>query len=211
MPAKADAAVQQQFVEQTLAPLMAEAGAEKPLYFVDASHPAYTGHPACGGIKKGQTRELESHHGRVNVTINAALSWSEREVVRRAASKITSAAMIELFDDLAARHPTATAIRVVLGNASYNHSKEIKAYLDQPGCRIKLVFLPAYAPNLNSIERLWWLLKKKALWNQHYPCLADFRAAIDGFFDYIANYRAEIASLITGAFHFIGASNPQAP
>ena len=50
VPAKADAAVQRQFVEQTLAPLMAEAGAEKPLYFSDASHPAYTGHPACGAM-----------------------------------------------------------------------------------------------------------------------------------------------------------------
>ena len=184
---------------------------QKPLYFVDATHPAYTGHPACGWIKKGQTRELKSNHGRVNVTVNGALSWPEREVVRREAGKITSAAMIELFDDLAARHPTATAIRVVLDNASYNHSKQIKAYLSQDGCRITLVYLPPYAPNLNLIERLWCLMKKKALWNQHYPCLADFKAAINRFFDNIASYHAEIASLITGAFHFIGASNPQAP
>lgn len=211
VPAKADAAAQQQFVEQTLAPLMATAGAETPLYFADAAHPAYIGHPACGWIKKGQTRDLKSNHGRVNVTINGALSWPEREVVRREAGTITSAAMIELFDDLAARHPTATAVSVVLDNASYNHSKEIKAYLDQPGCRIKLVYLPAYAPNLNLIERLWWLLKKKALHNQHYPRLAEFKAAIDRFFDNISRYRTEIASLITRKFQFIGGSNPQAP
>lgn len=211
VPAKADAAIQRQFVEQTLAPLMAEASAEKPLYFVDAAHPAYTGHPARGWIKKGETRELKSNHGRVNVSINGALSWPEREVVRREADKITSAAMIELFEDLAARHPTATAVRVVLDNARYNHSHEIKAYLEQEGCRIELVYLPAYAPNLNLIERLWWLLKKKTVWNQYFPTLADFKAAIDGFFDHIDNYRAEIASLITGTFHFIGASNPQPP
>ena len=88
VPAKANAAAQQQFVEQTLAPLMAEAGAEKPLYFVDATHPAYTGHPACGWIKKGQTRELKSNHGRVNVTVNGALSWPEREVVRRGDDRV---------------------------------------------------------------------------------------------------------------------------
>lgn len=209
--AKADAAVQQQFVEQTLAPLMAAAGAEKPLYFADAAHPAYIGHPACGWIRKGQTRELKSNHGRVNVTINGALSWPEREVVRREAGKITSAAMIELFDDLAARHPTATAVHVVLDNARYNHSKEIKAYLEQRGCRIKLVYLPTYAPNLNLIERLWLLLKKKALWNQYFPRLADFKAAIDGFFDNISSHQADIASLITGVFHFIGVSKPQPP
>ena len=30
-------------------------------------------------MKKGQTRELKSNHGRLNVTINGALSWPERE------------------------------------------------------------------------------------------------------------------------------------
>ncbi|MGH7042752.1 MAG: transposase [Acetobacteraceae bacterium] len=45
-----------------------------------------------------------------------------------------------------------------------------------------MVFLPPYAPNLNLIERLWWFLKKTALWNEHYPTFADFKAAIDGCF-----------------------------
>lgn len=211
VPAKADAAVQQRFAEQTLVPLMVAANAEKPLYFVDASHPAYTAHPAFGWIKKGETRELKSNHGRVNVTINGALSWPDRTVVRREAGKITSAVMIELFDDLAARHPTASAIAVVLDNASYNHSAEIKGYLAQDGCRIRLVYLPPYAPNLNLIERLWLLMKKKALWNKHYPTLAEFKAAINGFFDNIGIYREELASLISGAFQFIGVANPQAP
>ncbi len=42
----------------------------------------------------------------------------------------------------------------------------------------RVVYLPAYAPTLNLIERLWWLLKKAVLYNQHYPCLTDFKAAI---------------------------------
>jgi Winged helix-turn helix len=41
VPAKADAAAQQRFVEETLAPLMAGANADNPLYFVDATHPSY--------------------------------------------------------------------------------------------------------------------------------------------------------------------------
>lgn len=135
VPAKADAAVRRQFVMETLAPLMARASAERPLYFVDGTHPAYTGHPAFGWIKRGTTRELKSNHGRVNVNINGALSWPDREVVHQQAEKITSAAMVTLFDALAARHPGATAISVVLDNASYNHSAEVKAYLARDGCR----------------------------------------------------------------------------
>jgi len=211
VPAKADAAAQQRFVEATLAPLMAEADADKPLYFVDATHPSYTAHPGHGWIRKGQTRELKSNHGRVNVNINGALRWPEREIVHREAAKITSAEMIKLFDDLQARHPAASAIRVVLDNARYNHSAEIKAYISGAGSRIELVYLPAYAPNLNLIERLWWLFKKKTLYNEHFPTFADFKAAVNRFFANLAIYRDEIHSLITGSFHYIGRQNPQAP
>ena len=211
VPAKANAEAQQRFVEETLAPLMAQADADNPLYFVDATHPSYTAHPGHGWIRKGQTRELKSNHGRVNVNINGALRWPDREIVHREAGKITSAEMIKLFDDLQARHPTASAIRVVLDNARYNHSTEIKAYISGAGCRIELVYLPAYAPNLNLIERFWWLFKKKTLYNQHFPTFAEFKAAVHGFFANLASYRDEIHSLITGAFHYIGAQNSQAP
>ena len=211
VPAKADAAVQERFATETLLPLMAQANAEHPLYFVDGMHPAYTAHPAFGWIKRGVTRELKSNHGRVNVNINGALSWPDREVVHLQAEKITSEAMIALFETLAARHPGVPAIKIVLDNASYNHSAAVKAYLAREDCRIQLVFLPPYAPNLNLIERLWWLLKKTKLWNEHYPTFADFKAAIDGFFRDIGSYREQLTSLITDQFRFIGAPKSQPP
>ena len=211
VPAKADAAVQEQFAREKLLPLMAKADADEPLYFVDGMHPAYTGHPAFGWIRRGETRELKSNHGRVNVNINGALSWPDRDVVHLQAEKITSAAMIELFETLAARHPTATAINVVLDNASYNRSAAVKDYLAGEGCRIRLVYLPPYAPNLNLIERLWWFLKKTTLWNNYYPTFAEFKAAIDGFFSNINSYGDQLTSLITDHFRFIGAPKPQPP
>jgi len=41
---------------------------------------------------------------------------------------------------------------------------------------IELLYLPAYSPDLNLIERLWKLTKKKCLTNRHYP---NFRAPLD--------------------------------
>src|ERR1700761_5372393 len=211
VPAKADARVQEQFATEVLLPRMAQAGPDRPLYFVDGMHPAYTGHPAFGWIRRGVDRELKSNHGRVNVNINGALSWPDRAVVHLEAEKITSAAMIALFERLAARPPSATASEVVLDNASYNRSAAIKAYLARDGCRIRLVYLPAYSPNLNLIERLWWFLKKTTLWNEHYPTFAQFKAAIDGFFQQLGDYRDQLASLITDRFRFIGAPKAQNP
>jgi transposase len=209
VPAKADEAAQQAFLEQTLRPLMAEAGPEQPLYFVDGCHPTYTAHPACGWIKRGQVCELPSNHGRVNLNINGALSWPDRAVVHLQAEKITGETMVALFEQLEQRHPTARAISVVLDNATYNRSALIKAYLARDGCRLRLVYLPPYAPNLNLIERLWWLLQKTTLWNAYYPSFAEFKAAIVGFLDSLANRPDELRSLITDRFRLIGVSKRQ--
>ncbi|WP_424138237.1 IS630 family transposase [Roseomonas chloroacetimidivorans] len=133
--AEADAAAQRAFLETTLAPLMAAAEADpaRPLYFVDATHPAYDAHPACGWIRRGETRTLKSNHGRVNVTMNGALSWPGREVVTREADRITGAEMIALFQDLAARHPQAEAISAVVDNATYNRAASVREWLAAEG------------------------------------------------------------------------------
>jgi transposase len=65
----------------------------------------------------------------------------------------------------------------------------MKAYLAREDWCIRLVYLSTYSPNLNLIERLWWLLKKTTPWNEHYPTFVDFRAAIDGFFQNLGNRR----------------------
>ena len=48
--------------------------------------------------------------------------------------------------------------------------------------RIKMIFLPAYAPNLNPIERVWKFFKKKVLENKFYKKFSEFKEAIDIFF-----------------------------
>lgn len=204
VPAKADAAIQQAFLDATLAPLMQAAGPEAPLYFVDGCHPSYTGRPAHGWIRRGATVELKSNHGRTRININGALSWPDRTLVHREEEKITSAAMIRLFTDLAARHPAAEAVTVVLDNARYNRSRELKAWLDQPGCRLRLVHLPSYAPNLNLIERFWHFMKRKVLFNRAYAQFALFKQAFDDFFKRLHEHQTVLASLITDRFHLIG-------
>jgi transposase len=210
-PAKADAEAQRAFLEETLLPLMAKAEADPatPLLFVDATHPAYDAHPASGWIRRGERAVLPSNHGRVNVTLNGALSWPAREAITREATKITGPEMVAFFAQIEARYPLARTITLIADNATYNRAAAVRDWLARDGCRVRLVYLPPYAPNLNLIERLWWFFKKKALWNIHYPSLADFRAAIRGFFANLDHWKAELASLPTSRFHLIGHQTPQ--
>jgi len=174
------------------------------VYFVDAPHAAYDAHAACGWILRGQTRELKANHGRVRINVNGALNATTRAVIDRQEERITSAAMIALFTDLEAAHPDVPEIAVIVDNARYNKSKEVKAYLETS--RVKLVYLPPYAPNLNLIERLWGFLKKTTVWNRYYATFKEFKSAIDRFFLNIGSYKEALENLLTLRVHLIGNS-----
>ncbi|MDR1958656.1 MAG: transposase [Planctomycetaceae bacterium] len=52
---------------------------------------------------------------------------------------------------------------IVLDNALYQRCKLVEGLAKDLG--ITLQFLPSYSPNLNWMERLWKLVKKKCLYN----------------------------------------------
>ena len=59
---------------------------------------------------------------------------------------INADSTIALFKQLEATHLTAVCLHVVCDNARYYRSKAVQEYLETS--RIKLVFLPPYAPNV---------------------------------------------------------------
>ncbi len=211
VPAKADAEAQRAFRDGVLLPLMAEAEADPatPLLFVDATHPAYDAHPASGWIRRGERAVLPSNHGRATVTLNGALSWPDRAVITREATKITGPEMVAFFAQIEARYPMARTITLIADNATDNRAAVVREWLARPGCRVRVVYLPPYAPNLNLIERLWRFFKQQTLWNTHYQTLADFRSAIHGFFANLGQWKAELAALLTNRFHLIESKQTQ--
>jgi transposase len=63
--------------------------------------------------------------------------------------------------------------------------------------KIKQIFLPAYSPNLHLIERLWKFMRKKAIDTHFYRTFEEFRQKIFEFFEYIAQYKQELETLIS--------------
>jgi putative transposase len=62
------------------------------------------------------------------------------------------------LDDLRSRLRRYTKIHVICDNAKCHTSEAVAVYLYEHRDRIDLHFLPAYSPDCNPIERVWWHL-----------------------------------------------------
>jgi transposase len=64
-----------------------------------------------------------------------------------------------------------------------------------------LLFLPAYSPNLNLIERFWKFVKKTCLYSKYYADHHVFQQAIIACIEQAADkHKEELASLLTLKF-----------
>ena len=110
-----------------------------------------------------------------------------------------------LFGQIEALNPGAEVISIICDNARYYKSKRVRAYLEDKtiNSKIKLIFLPAYSPNLNLIERYWKFFKKNVLYGKYYEKFSDFKQACDDFFSQTDRHKAGLRTLLTDNFEII--------
>ena len=85
---------------------------------------------------------------------------------------------IATLERLLQTNPRATAIHVVLGNFKIHSSKQVRAWVDERGGRIKLHSLPPYCPDHNKIERLWRDLHADVTRNHRHATIESLMAAV---------------------------------
>lgn len=202
VPGKADRQAQEAFIQQ-YTDLKKHKHPDDPIYFADAAHPQHNSVPAYGWIKKGQEAEIQANCGRQRLNINGAIDVASLQVLARFDDTINAESTINLFRQLEHKHRKAKAIYVIADNARYYRSREVKTYLETS--RIKLIFLPAYSPNLNLIERVWKYFRKVVMHNRYYQSFIDFTQAAESFFLNIKEHRNALRSLLTENFHLFSA------
>lgn len=198
MPAKADPAAQQQFLADTLKPLLrqAEAGRRRVL-FADAAHFVRGGFLAylwClvrWVVPTGSGRQRYSVLG----VLDAVSRTRFRETTDETVTEVTAG---RLLLKARAAFPTGP-ITVVWDNAQYQHTALVRSIAVY--ARIDLVYLPPYSPNLNLMERVWKFVKKAALANRTFASYPAFKAAIDATLDGMGTtHKDAMASLLTLRF-----------
>jgi transposase len=181
-----------------------QAGPGTRRYFVDACHPVWGLELLyCCWLLVGQRHYVGVGNGRKRLNILGAYSPDDHDYVdlRLTKENITGEQFIKLLEALPARHPDTEKFILYLDNARYYSKPVVKEWLSRHR-QFHLVFLPAYSPNLNLIERLWKSLRKEALnrWHETFEAMQEAVGEVLGHLD---RYRPELDSLMTEEFHIL--------
>jgi transposase len=198
IPAKADVPAQEACKTEQLAPRLAEAQAgQRVVFFMDAAHFVFAPFLGLGWCFERLFGKAPSGRQRFNVL--AALNATTRDICTvRNLTYITSETVCELLRVLAGAHP-GVLITIVLDHARYPRCALGQSLAQRLG--IELLFLPAYSPNLNLIERFWTFVKKQGLYSKYYAAPRAFQHAIIECIEQAPDkHKEELASVLTLKF-----------
>ena len=202
IPGKLDEAKQAAF-KQVYEKLRDTLPEDEAIMFGDGVHPSHNVHATKAWVKKGQDKQVPTNTGRKRLNINGVLNIETMETVTHFSETINAEETVHLFDKIQATYPSKRKIYLVVDNARYYKNKLIKAYLRKRSCRMKLLFLPPYSPNLNFIERLWHFMKKYIIGTKRRQTFQEFETDIHEFFDHIKDYEPKLRRFIGTEMHLI--------
>lgn len=176
---------------------------DEVILFGDGVHPTHNIQKTKAWVKKGEEKQVRTNTGRKRLNINGALNLETMTVTSYFSETINAQTTIELFDKIQLAYRDKTTIYLMIDNATYYKNKEVKAYLERKDCRIKVIFLPSYSPNLNFIERLWKYMKKYIIGVKYREKFKEFDKDIHYFFDNIDQHEEKLRKFIGTELHLV--------
>jgi len=191
---------QQAFHDDKLQPRLEEARqGRRTVLFVDAAH--FVMGAFLGTLWCFVRQLLPSSCGRQRYNVLGAYDPIRQEAVTLTNDTVVNQeTFCALLDKIAAAYADAgLPVTLVLDNARYQKCQSVFDQAKALG--IELLYLPAYSPNLNLIERLWRFVKKQVLYSIHYDTFAHFKASIDTCLrDLGTRFKSQMQTLMTLKF-----------
>ena len=191
--------IQQDFVDKTLNPLLERAKkGEVEVFFCDATHPVMGFH--AGYVYGKEPAYRRSAHGRHRVNLLSALHATTQQLYTIYGEQYVNAeTTVELIEHVQTFYPKKK-LYFIMDNARYQRCGFVKQMAQKK--QVELIFLPAYSPNLNLIERVWKYLKKQVLSGKFYPTKQAFEEAIIQFLDEMdqGKHQAKLKTLLSLKF-----------
>lgn len=106
-----------------------------------------------------------------------------RFVFHRATENFNAVSFFDFMKHLAraSRRPDRRIV-VITDNAKYHHATLHKVWREVHEKQFTLDFLPPYSPELNPIERVWKLTRRRCVHNRYFPTLDEVIDAVEAEF-----------------------------
>lgn len=202
IPGKVEREKQEAFIkkyQETKAGL----GQNDSVYFLDSTHPQHNTQAEYGWILKGKANDkfIKTNSGRDRLNLNGAFNCNDKTAIVLEEKTVNAEATINLLEAVAQKRKKGK-VYVILDNAKHHHALLVRRWrLHHP--RFTFIFLPAYSPNLNLIERLWRFFHQKVTWNHYFETFEEFKNTTLTFFKNLKQYEQELTMLMTDNFQLL--------
>ena len=171
--------------------------------FGDGMHLVHQNVPAlCWGDPK-DPHVLKTNTGRRRLNILGAYNPDSLSFIHITGEENCDAnRVIEYFELIVRVYRRAPLINLYLDNATYFKAQVVRQWLENHP-KLRIEFLPAYAPNLNLIERFWRFVKEKLVKNTYYEKYKTFRAKVFQLLNHVDEHVDEFKSLMVEKFQIV--------
>lgn len=173
---------------------------DEGILFMDSCHPSIATKLSYGWIKTGQSKPIETTANRTRINLVGAISLSSlSKPVVCSYTTVDRESIVDFLRQIRKHAAIKGTIHLVLDQAGYHRCLDVVNAAAK--LNIKLVYLPAYSPNLNPIERLWKIMNKYARNNKFFNNAQEFRQSITNFFQLtLPQIGSSLSSMINDNF-----------
>jgi len=142
----------------------------------------------CMWMRKGQQAVVETPGTNEKRLLAGSIHWRTGRVILtegRPGQRRDAALFCAHLDDLRRAFRRYKVIHVICDNANTHKPEKsllVRSYLKEWGDRVKVHYLPSYAPECNPIERVWWRLHEAVTRNHRCQSMGEL---LDLTFDWL--------------------------
>jgi putative transposase len=142
-------------------------------------------------MRRGQQAQIPTPGTNEKRYVAGSIHWRSGMVFATEGPKRDEKLFLAHLEDLRHRLRRYRKIHVICDCAKFHHSDAVRAYLAKYRDRIELEMLPAYSPDANPMERIWWLLREHVTRNHRCHDLGELMGMVMAYLESEAPFHLE--------------------
>jgi putative transposase len=142
-------------------------------------------------MRRGQQATIPTPGTNDKRYVAGSIHWRTGVIFATAGPKRDEKLFLAHLEDLRHRLRRYRKVHVICDCARFHHSDAVREYLAVHRDRIELEMLPAYSPDANPMERVWWLVREHVTRNHRCHDLEELMGMVMGYLESEAPFRLE--------------------